>query len=285
MATANVIRRTDIYNDPAFNYAHYWQGRDYEHRAEVLALRRLLRGRRFGHAVDVGGGYGRLSVILSDYADRVTLVDPSAQQLELSRQILPASVILSDYADRVTLVDPSAQQLELSRQILPASATVERELMDAANLRFEDGSIDLATMIRVLHHLPEPTAELAELSRILRPGGYAVVEAANSAHAANRIGHLARGKRIPESVLDIRSEESRQRGAAPFVNHHPRAISRQLQAAGLQVQRVLSVSNLRHPVVKSVLPEWFMLSLERAAQRPLARLHFGPSIFFLLRKR
>ena len=255
MATANVIRRTDIYNDPAFNYAHYWQGRDYEHRAEVLALRRLLRGRRFGHAVDVGGGYGRLSVILSDYADRVTLVDPSAQQLELSRQILPAS------------------------------ATVERELMDAANLRFEDGSIDLATMIRVLHHLPEPTAELAELSRILRPGGYAVVEAANSAHAANRIGHLARGKRIPESVLDIRSEESRQRGAAPFVNHHPRAISRQLQAAGLQVQRVLSVSNLRHPVVKSVLPEWFMLSLERAAQRPLARLHFGPSIFFLLRKR
>jgi ubiquinone/menaquinone biosynthesis C-methylase UbiE len=254
MATANVIRRTDIYNDPAFNYAHYWQGRDYEHRAEVLALRRLLRGRRFAHAVDIGGGYGRLSVILSDYADRVTLTDPSAQQLELSREILPAS------------------------------ATVERELMDAANLRFEDGSVDLATMIRVLHHLPDPAAELAELARILRPGGYAVVEAANSTHAANRIGHLVRGKRISESVLDIRSEESRRAGAAPFVNHHPRAIARQLQATGLEIQQVLSVSNLRHPVAKSVLPEWFMLSVEKAAQRALARLHFGPSIFFLLRK-
>src|SRR5215472_3441831 len=87
MATANVIRRTDIYNDPAFNYAHYWQGRDYEHRAEVMALRRLLRGHRFSHAVDVGGGYGRLSVVLSEFADKVTLVDPSAQQLELSLQI------------------------------------------------------------------------------------------------------------------------------------------------------------------------------------------------------
>src|SRR5690242_20108837 len=138
MATANVIRRTDIYNDPAFNYVHYWQGRDYEHQAEVMALRRLLRGRRFSHAVDVGGGYGRLSVVLSEFADKVTLVDPSAQQLELSWQILPEG------------------------------SAVDRQLMDAANLEFPDHSADLVTLIRVLHHLPDPAAELSELVRILR---------------------------------------------------------------------------------------------------------------------
>jgi SAM-dependent methyltransferase len=254
MATTDVIRRTDIYNDPTFNYAQFWQGRDYEHHAEVLALRCLLHGRKFSHAVDVGGGYGRLSVVLADYADRVTLVDPSSQQLDLSQHVFPDHPAL------------------------------DRQLMDAANLNFGDRSVDLVTLIRVLHHLPEPAAELAELARILRPGGFAVIEVANSAHAGNRLGYLMRGKTIPESAIDIRSEASRRRGTAPYVNHHPRTISRQVGEAGLQVRQVLSVSNLRHPLAKAVLPQRAMLAVERAAQKPLGRFYFGPSIFFLLQK-
>jgi SAM-dependent methyltransferase len=82
-------RKTDIYNDPMFNYAQFWTGRDYEHHAELAALRRLLAGRRYRHAADIGGGFGRLAVILTEYAARVTLVDPSTQQLELSREIFP----------------------------------------------------------------------------------------------------------------------------------------------------------------------------------------------------
>jgi hypothetical protein len=54
-----VIRRTDIYDDPLFNYAQFWNGRHYEHQAEVAALDRLLGGRRYRHAADIGGGYGR----------------------------------------------------------------------------------------------------------------------------------------------------------------------------------------------------------------------------------
>ena len=57
-----------MYNDPDFNYAHFWRGRGYEHGAEVIAIRRLLNGRRFGHAVDVGGGFRRLSVVLAFFA-------------------------------------------------------------------------------------------------------------------------------------------------------------------------------------------------------------------------
>ena len=248
------VRQTDFYNDPAFNYAQFWSGRDYEHHAEVIAIRRLLNGRRFGHAVDVGGGFGRLSVVLAGYADRVTLVDPSTQQLELSEQIFPAH------------------------------PTIERRLMDAANLEFGDASVDLVTLIRVLHHLPDPSSEFAELARILRPGGYAVVEVANSVHAVRRIRHLVRGAPISYVPIDIRTEESKSRGTAPYVNHHPRTIMFQLAAVGLQVRRVLSVSNLRHPLIKAVLSEHTMLSIERAAQHPLGRVYFGPSTFMLLQK-
>jgi hypothetical protein len=50
------------------------------------------------------------------------------------------------------------------------------------------------------------------------------------------------------------------------------------------VLQILSVSNLRHPLVKAVLPQRAMLAVEQAAQPSLARYYFGPSTFFLLQK-
>jgi SAM-dependent methyltransferase len=252
---ANVDPRPAFYNDAGFDYRDYWAGRVYEHQAEVIAIRRLLDGRRFGHAVDVGGGYGRLSVVLSEYADRVTLVDSSSQQLEL------AGIFLAGHHPRI-----------------------DKRLMDAARLSFADESMDLVAMVRVLHHLPDPAAELAEISRILRPGGTAVIEVANIAHALNRLRHIARREPLPLTPIDIRSEEAKKRGGIPFVNHHPATIGSQFVAAGLQTERVLSVSNLRHRLVKKALPARAILAAERAAQARLARIQFGPSLFFLLRK-
>jgi SAM-dependent methyltransferase len=254
--TATKARRTDIYNDPTFNYAQFWSGRDYEHYAEVIAIRRLLDGRRFGHAVDIGGGYGRLSVVLAKYADRVTLVDPSTQQLELSRHIFPDHPFL------------------------------ERKLMDASNLGFGTGTVDLVALVRVLHHLPDPEAELTEMARILKPGGLALVEVANSANAHRRLTRWLRGQGpVPDAPVDLRSEESRNRGTAPYFNHHPRMLTRQLDAVGLEVLNMLSVSNLRHPMIKAIGSERAMLMVERAMQQPLGRYYFGPSTFFLLQKR
>ena len=69
--------------DPAHNYLQYWYGRDYEHAAEEMAIKRLLEGKMFREALDVGGGYGRLRVLLEQYADSVTLAEPSKLQLEI----------------------------------------------------------------------------------------------------------------------------------------------------------------------------------------------------------
>jgi len=254
VANINLNNRPAFYDDEGFNYMNFWSGRAYEHKSEVIAIRRLLSGRTFEHAADIAGGYGRLSAVLSEFADKVTLVDSSSRQLAL------AADFLADHPG------------------------VEKRLMDAAKLDFPDSSVDLVAMIRVMHHLPDPAAELAEVNRILRPGGTAIVEVANLAHGLNRVRHMVRRERLPVSAIDIRSEAVRARGGIPYVNHHPASVARQFRAAGLQVERVLSVSNLRHPLLKKALPDRTILAAEKMAQARLARIQFGPSLFFLLRK-
>jgi SAM-dependent methyltransferase len=254
MAKSQTPKKADQYNDPNHNYRKYWEGREYEHAAEEIAIHRLLRGKHFRNAVDVGGGFGRLCLLLEHYADNVTLAEPSQQQLDLAKDFL------KDHPE------------------------IDRKLLQADNLGFPDGSVDLLTMVRVMHHLPDPTAELAEIARVLSDDGCAIIEVANYAHARNRLKHVLRGERMPVKPVDIRSPENRRKDEIPFVNHNPNTVIRQLAHAGLKVESTLSVSNLRSPGLKKVVPLPLMLTAERALQRPLANVYFGPSIFFLIRK-
>src|SRR5205823_1606596 len=45
------------------------------------------------------------------------------------------------------------------------------QVADAEQLPYPDGSFDLAVGHAILHHLPSPDAALAELFRVLAPGG------------------------------------------------------------------------------------------------------------------
>ncbi len=247
-------KKADQYDDPSHNYLRYWDGRDYEHAAEVIAIDKLLRGKRFKHAVDVGGGYGRLSAVLTKYADKVTLAEPSQQQLDIAEEYL------KDFP------------------------TVERKLLQADNLKLKDGSVDLAVVVRVIHHLPDPSAEFVEIARVLEPGGYFLLEFANYSNFKNRIKHTLKGKKLPLEPIDIRSEANKREDVIPFVNHNPRTVRRQLAHAGLKVERVLSVSNLRNPRLKKVIPRGGMLAIESLMQGGLAKTYFGPSTVFLARK-
>jgi ubiquinone/menaquinone biosynthesis C-methylase UbiE len=247
-------KKADQYNDPAHNYLEYWRGRDYENAAEEVAIRRLLKGKHFKHAADVGGGYGRLCLLLEDFADKVTLAEPSQQQLDI------AKVFLKTHPE------------------------IERKLTQADDLSFKNGSLDLITLIRVMHHLPDPSTEFAELARVLKSGGYAIVEVANYAHARNRLKHFVKGKKLPVEPVDIRSAANRREDEIPFVNHNPKTVLAQLEKAGLKVEKTLSVSNLRSPTLKKIVPKVVMLGVEKRLQKPLSKSYFGPSIFFLAKK-
>jgi ubiquinone/menaquinone biosynthesis C-methylase UbiE len=252
--SAAAKKRADQYNDPSHNYMEYWEGRDYENAAEEMAIKRLLQGKRFQEAIDVGGGYGRLCLLLENYADHVTLAEPSQQQLDL------AARYLKDHPE------------------------IDRKLWQAGDLKVKDGTIDLVTMIRVMHHLPDPSEELAEISRVLSADGYAIIEVANYTHARNRLKHYLKGKKLPLEPVDIRSAAHKKADEIPFVNHNPHTVIKQLAHAGLKVDRILSVSNLRSQGLKKIMPRSVMLAIEGILQPTLASSFFGPSVFFLVRK-
>lgn len=243
------------YDGGTYNYLKYWNGRDYENAAEEIAINKFIKNKRFKHAVDVGGGYGRLCLLLEKYADNVTLAEPSKKQLDIAK----------DY--------------------LKGHNRIQSELMQADDLKFKDSSIDLLTMIRVMHHLPDPSKEFNELHRILSKDGYLVLELANYSHFRNRIKHLVNGQRLPLKPVDVSSKQNRNKEVIAFVNHNPKTVIKQLDRAGFRVEKTLSVSNLRSPTLKKIIPYAVMVNLERIMQPMLARMYFGPSIFFLLRKK
>jgi ubiquinone/menaquinone biosynthesis C-methylase UbiE len=239
--------------DRGYDYTAYWRNRDYESAAEQQAIRALLGTRRFRHAVDIGGGFGRLSLLLREYADRVTLTDPSETQLTAAEKLL-------------------------------ADTDIERRQMQADDLQFADGELDLITMVRVMHHIPEPSVEFGELARVLAADGCAIIEVANYGHALNRLKHLRRRQPMPTEPVSILTSTEHGSDSIAFVNHNIDTVVAQLAAAGLLLDRKLSVSNLRSATLKKVLPTRALLGVERILQRPLARLDFGPSIFLQLRK-
>jgi ubiquinone/menaquinone biosynthesis C-methylase UbiE len=109
---------------------------------------RLFRERKFDlrgarQILDVGSGAGQIARHLLKYADRtaqITCLDLSPEMLRRGRQRMKSR--------------------------LPAYLAA-----DLSQLPFADGSFDCVTCGYVLEHLPDPRCGLAELSRVMTPGG------------------------------------------------------------------------------------------------------------------
>ena len=254
MSTSKQIDTSEKYDDPNFDYTKYWIGRDYENASEEIAIKRLLKNKHFKNAVDIGGGYGRLCVLLKTFSDKVTLAEPSSKQLGIAKHFL------KDH--------PDIKLLKLNPN----------------HYDFPDQSVDLLTMVRVMHHLPDPNSEFKELSRILTDDGYLILEIANYAHFLNKIKFLVKFKKLSDEPVDIRSRKNRNSEAIPFVNHNPKTVIKSLAHNGLKVEKVLSVSNFRNTTVKKMVPISVLLNLEKISQPWLAKSFFGPSIFLLVKK-
>ena len=82
---------------------------------------------------------------------------------------------LSSVAARIIAIDDSPEMLTAARHRLTDVKNVALKRGKLEALPVEDGVLDVATLVLVLHHLPAPEQAVAEAYRVLRPGGRLLV--------------------------------------------------------------------------------------------------------------
>ncbi len=67
-------------------------------------------------------------------------------------------------------VDPAADLINFA-QTRPSASHVDYQVGDALALPFDDGEFDVAVMAVVINFVPEPAKGVAEMMRVVKPGG------------------------------------------------------------------------------------------------------------------
>lgn len=223
--------------------ATFWDhgGREYEHRVEQVALRRLLPldGRRM---LEVGAGAGR-NTPRYDGFDRIVLFDYSRTQLEQAQARLGRS-------ERYTYVAG-----------------------DVYRLPFNESVFDAATMIRTLHHLADPELALGQVRSSLAAGATFILEFANKRNLKAILRWLL-GRQ------DWNPFESGMVEFAPLnFNFHPRAVRRLLENEGFVIGQQLAVSHFRLPLLKRTIPVGLLTAIDSALQGSGKWIQLTPSVF------
>ena len=78
---------------------------------------------------------------------------------------------IAPFVAKVIAVDRSTEMLQAARRRLREWPTVEVRRGDLEALPIDDAAVDAATLLLVLHHVPDPAAVLADVARVVRPGG------------------------------------------------------------------------------------------------------------------
>jgi SAM-dependent methyltransferase len=96
----------------------------------------------------------------------------------------------------ITGIDPNADSLMTARQIFQ---DIEFHEMGAEKLLFSDNTFDVVSISMVLHHLPKIKKALKEIRRVVKPGGYIIInepisDRLNPAQEVQKMYHHFRSK-------------------------------------------------------------------------------------------
>jgi SAM-dependent methyltransferase len=243
----------------SYNYQQYWQGREYEHESEKIALEELFKKipqKSQKSILEIGAGFGRLALIYTPKFSRCLLIEPSRKLINQAKQNLAKQ-------KNITIKEGKAESLKIKSKF------------------------DVVLLVRVAHHLEDLAPTFKNINHSLKEDGYLILEFANKINFKSKLKMWLRGNFAFSQDLkacDRRSAANINKETIPFLNHHPRKISQDLFEAGFKTIDRLSVSNFRWPLLKKLIPAKILLRGEKALQSPLAKINFGPSIFVLAKK-
>lgn len=242
-----------------YDYPSYWEGREYEHLSEEIALKRLLsKIDNIDRLIDIGAGYGRLSKQYIYRSKKVVITDPSSKLLKMAKE-----------------------------NVDNKNTTFIQSTIDNLPKKLKAKSFDVLLMIRVLHHISDIDKSFGIANKLLKDNGYFILEFANKGHFKAIISELTKGNTtFPLEFLpkDLRSNTSKSQKMLPFNNYHYDFVDDLLYENGFDVVDKLSVSNFRHSFIKNSLPVEMLTGIEKYIQKPLSYINFGPSLFLLSKK-
>lgn len=218
--------------------------------------------------IDVGCGAGRHSFEAYRRGADVIAFDQNAEEL----------------ADVDTMLQAMGQAGEA-----PKSAKAQVVVGDALALPYPDGTFDAVIASEILEHIPDDDAAIAELTRVLRPGGTLAVTVPrwlpericwllSDEYHANEGGHI----RI------YRADELRSKLVAGGLRFTGTRHAHALHSPYWWLKCAVGMENSEHPVVKAYhrLLVWDMMSrpaLTRAAEAALNPL-VGKSVALYFEK-
>jgi ubiquinone/menaquinone biosynthesis C-methylase UbiE/DNA-binding transcriptional ArsR family regulator len=85
------------------------------------------------------------------------------------------SAALAPFVAQVIAVDESAAMLQASKKRLQRFDNIDLRRGELEALPIDDRQLNAATLMLVLHHVPEPKRALADVARVLKPGGRLLV--------------------------------------------------------------------------------------------------------------
>lgn len=221
----------------------FWDRADraYEDAVEAVALKRLLpvSGKLM---LELGAGAGRNTPRYAGY-------------------------------QRVVLVDYSRTQLEQAQARLGEGGQYIYVAADIYKLPFVDGLFDATTMIRTLHHMADARLALAQVRRVIQPGGTFILEYASKLNLKAIARYLLRLQTWSPFTLEP------VEFAKLNFDFHPKAIREWLRGLGFKVERQLTVSHLRSPLFKRTLPLKWLVAMDSTFQLCGDWWQMTPSVF------
>jgi ubiquinone/menaquinone biosynthesis C-methylase UbiE len=226
----------------------FWENEDrvYEDLVERIAIRHLLPPSG-GRLLEIGTGFGRLVDLYQGY-------------------------------EHIVLLDYSKSLLRQAQGHLGRGKKYTYVAADVYQMPLRDELVDAACMIRVMHHVANVPRALDQISRVIRPGGAFLLEFASKYHLKSILRHAL--DRQDWSPYDVEPLE--------FVplnfDFHPRWMKAQLGSHSFEIECMRTVSHLRIPFLKQIVPASILAAIDGALQWTGQWWQCAPSVFVRSRR-